>query len=600
MTPIPPREKVVVIFAGAGGSCLGFKDALGRSPDVAINHDPVAICLHAANYPDTVHITQNIYAVDPRDVLPGEPIGGLWASPDCTHHSKAKSGKPLEKHKRELAKSLHGWIDKRRPRVIFVENVKEFVEWGPLDGNGKPIKGMKGLYFNRWVRRIRACGYKVEWRLLKACDYGSPTIRERWFMVARCDGQPIEWPEPTHGPGLQPYRTAAECLEWDRPVKSIFGRKKSLAANTLQRIARGVWRYVIDHPDPFVVPVTHQGDQRVRSVHEPFPTITAANRGELALCAPAILTNTTGHPGAPVSEPLPTITTGGQQAVTGAFITKFQENSTGQHPDQPLDTVMAGAIRFGAVTSNLLKLRNNGHGQDNREPLHTITAGGWQFGEVRAFLAQHNRGATGHPVTEPVSTLTEKGSQQQLVEVSHLQVTRNKMEGASPNEPFHTLTGSNHFAEVRAFLFLMSYYRTGTPRDLREPVPTSTTNDRFSLVQVDGVEIPTLKIGGVDAALLDIGMRMLTARELYRAQGFPDSFRLKVKPSAAVLALNKKRRSKNWLTQTELIECCGNAVCPQVASALVKVNYRPDNGTVRPLKRRTRAPQCERQGLLAV
>lgn len=479
------REIVVDNFAGGGGASTGIEMALGRPVNVACNHDPQAIAMHQANHPETKHYTQNLVKIDPREVADGRPIGLCWFSPDCKHFSKAKGGKPVEKKIRDLAWVVIHWAELARPRVIILENVEEFTSWGPLTDEGKPCKVQKGLTFRRWVRELRRRGYSVEWRELRACDYGAPTTRKRLFLVARCDGQPIVWPAPTHGPGLLPYRTAAECIDWSLPVKSIFGRKRPLAENTLRRIARGVFRYVIEAQRPFIIPLTHHGDHRVYSVDDPMRTVTAAKRGEFALINPWVMANNTGNRGKAIEEPVPTVTTG------------------------------------------------------NRNYL------------VASFLAQHNTRATGHGTEEPVSTITARGSQQQLV-TSHLEVMRNNMSGQAVSAPIKTITaGANHFAEVRAFL--VKYYGGGVGADLNDPLHTVTTRDRFGLVTVNGV----------DYQIVDIGMRMLSARELFRAQGFPDSY-------VIAPVVNGKP-----LTKTAQVRMCGNSVCPPIAAAMVRANYHP-------------------------
>jgi DNA (cytosine-5)-methyltransferase 1 len=276
------REIIVDNFAGGGGASTGIEAALGVHVDEAINHDPIALAMHAANHPGTRHHVQNICSVDPRDVTLGRPVGLAWFSPDCKHHSKAMGGKPREKNIRDLAWVVPHWAEHVRPRVIILENVEEFRHWGPLLENGKPCPIQKGLEFLRWVKEIEKRGYRVEWRELRACDYGSPTVRRRLFVIARCDGAPIRWPEPTHGPGRLPYRTAAEIIDWSIPCKSIFERERPLAEATCRRIARGIQRYVIDAARPFIVPLTHQGSDRCNSIDVPLCTVTGAHRGDLA------------------------------------------------------------------------------------------------------------------------------------------------------------------------------------------------------------------------------------------------------------------------------------------------------------------------------
>ena len=289
---------IVDNFAGGGGASTGIEAALGRAVDIAINHDEQAIRMHEANHPGTLHIRNNIWQVDPRDVVKGRPVDLAWFSPDCKHFSKAKGGKPREKSIRDLAWVVVLWAQRVRPQVILLENVEEFRTWGPLCDEGKPIKERQGETFDKWCRELRKAGYKLQFRELRACDYGAPTIRKRFFMIARCDGEPIVWPEPTHAPAdaeereawvrrqrkagfkvkrpdtLKPWRTAAEIIDWSIPCPSIFERKKPLADKTLRRIAHGIMKFVVNNPAPFIVPLTHAGSPGpVSYTHLTLPTI---------------------------------------------------------------------------------------------------------------------------------------------------------------------------------------------------------------------------------------------------------------------------------------------------------------------------------------
>ncbi len=500
------REIIVDSFAGGGGASLGIERALGRSPDVAINHDPDALAMHAVNHPATRHLNSNIWQVDPDGVEAGHPVGLMWASPDCKHHSKAKGGKPLSRGIRDLAWVVVLWAERRRPRVICLENVEEFCDWGPLGEDDRPIADRRGETFRKWTRKLRALGYRVEHRELRACDYGAPTIRKRLFLVARCDGRPIVWPKPTHGDPksaavkagkLLAWRTAAQIIDWSKPCPSIFltreeakalGVIRPLADATMARIAKGVRRYVIEAAEPFIVPVTHAGDDRVHGLDEPLRTVTAAHRGELALVS--------------------------------ALMTKFSENSIGHRPDEPLHTVMAGAPRHGIVA---------------------------------AFLAQHNGGMVGHAADEPVSTVTAKGCNQAVVSAGLLSMKGSDQRSRAIEDPHPTVcAGGTHSAEVRAFL--IKYYGAGIGQETAEPLHTVPTRDRFGLVTVKGELY----------AIADIGMRMLTPRELFRAQGFPDSYVIDRRPDGSKL------------TGTASVRMCGNSVAPDVAAAIVGANYLAD------------------------
>jgi len=308
-------DLIVDNFAGGGGASTGIEMALGRPVNIAINHDPEALGLHAVNHPMTRHYCENVFAVDPVQLCGGRRVALAWFSPDCTHHSKAKGGKPRRKEIRGLAWIVTRWARTVRPRVIVVENVQEFQDWGPLTPDGQPCKDRKGQTFNFWVEKLKRYGYQVEWRELRACDYGAPTIRKRLFLVARCDGRRVVWPEPTHGPGLKSYRTAAACIDWSLPCPSIFERKRPLAENTMRRIAKGIGKFVIDCPEPFIVPAGYgerQGQSpRTHSLDHPMPTIVGKQKH--VLVAAFLAKHFGGVTGVQADKPLPTITARGTQ-----------------------------------------------------------------------------------------------------------------------------------------------------------------------------------------------------------------------------------------------------------------------------------------------
>ena len=319
-------ELIVDNFAGGGGASTGIELATGRSVDIAINHDPAAIAMHRANHPSSKHYCENVWDVDPVEACAGRPVGLAWFSPDCKHFSKAKGGKPVEKAIRGLAWVAIRWAKLVRPRVIILENVEEFTTWGPLIGN-RPDPTRKGQTFRRFVHALKRYGYCVEWNELRACDYGAPTIRKRFFLIARCDGLPIVWPEPTHGDPstlfvasgiLHPWRTAAEIIDWTIPCPSIYDRKKPLCKNTMRRIARGLRKFVLEHPQPYIV------DDHI---------------------APFLIQYHTEQSGKEVR---------------------------GQALDKPLMTADS-SNRYGLVTALLIKYYGQGEGQSLREPLHTIT-----------------------------------------------------------------------------------------------------------------------------------------------------------------------------------------------------------------------------------
>ena len=451
----------VVGFAGGGGSSIGISKAIGKPVDYAVNHWMPAIWMHATNHPETVHYQEDIWATGTEQVTGRGPVGLAWLSPDCTHFSRAKGKAPIRTPKQRASRAM-GWVAvhwarRMRPRIIMLENVVEWLDWGPVDEHGYPIAERKGETFEKWTAKMREEGYdKMEWRRLRACDYGTPTIRERMYLIARRDGERVQWPEPTHGPGrTYPYRTAAECIDWHEPSHSIFlsreearrlGCRRPLAETTMKRIARGIWKYVINHPEPFIVPLTHAGERRVHGLDEPFPTITGAHRGELAIAEPRI-----------------------EQA--NAFLMRHFGGSTGQEVTRPCPTITAG--------------------------------GGGKTALVNAHVSYQyssNTGGGGGDLRLPMRTITAKGQHAALVET------------------------------------MLERYRP--PEHEREAYPGSDKGYR----------------------IVDVSMRMLTARELFRAQGFPESY--EIRPE-----FNGKPMSK-----TDQVLLCGNAVCPQVARALVQAN----------------------------
>lgn len=478
---VPKLTEIVIdSFAGGGGASTGIELAIGRSVDIAINHDPAAIAMHKVNHPDTLHYCESVWDVDPRKVAQGQPVALCWLSPDCKHFSKAKGGKPVEKHIRGLAWVAVRWAATVKPRVIMLENVEEFKTWGPLLIDGKPDPKQKGRTFQAFVNALKRQGYTVDWRELRACDYGAPTIRKRFFLIARCDGQPIIWPKPTHGDPksvevkagrLKPWRTAAEVIDWSLPCPSIFERKKPLAENTRRRIARGIQKFVIDNPKPFIMQIGQSGfskDDRSYSLDIPLTTIVT--KAEHCLVAPVIARQFGQSVGHSINDPLGTITAGGmgKSQLVAAFLAQYHTETTkseviGQAMDRPIMTLDTSP-RYGLVTSYLTKFRGTNIGQTMDEPLQTVTAGGNHFGEVRAFLTQFNGTSIGQKCSEPLNTVT--------------------------------------------------------------------TKDRFGLVTLQGQ----------DYQIIDIGMRMLEPRELFAAQGFPEDYVIdkdyygKVYPKAAQVA----------------------------------------------------------------
>lgn len=332
-------------FAGGGGTSTGLKRA-GLPAQIAINHSALALAMHRINHPNTRHYCENVCDVDPIVLCGGDPVGLFWLSPDCTFHSRARGGKPFrDRNKARRIRGLAGvaihWAEAVKPDIIMLENVVEFADWGPLLEDGRPCPMRKGHSFRRFVRRLQNLGYKLDWQELRGCDYGAPTTRKRLFLIARCDRMPIVWPEPTHGPGLIPFLTAADCIDWSEPTRSIFGRERALVEATLQRVARGMRRYVLETRTPFIAPITHHGDVRVHDLLEPLRTITTAHRGELALCVPTLVRNGGGayslHPLSPVGA------NGREDALTMAFLAKHYggHENDGTSLYRPVDTITA-------------------------------------------------------------------------------------------------------------------------------------------------------------------------------------------------------------------------------------------------------------------
>lgn len=508
------RELIVDNFCGGGGASTGIEEATGYSVDYAINHDPDSIAMHKANHPKTFHYCEDVWEVDPREIAKGRPVGLVWLSPDCTHHSKARGGKPRKKNIRGLAWVAVRWAATVRPRVIMLENVEEFRGWGPLTKDDQPDPKQKGRTFQSFVNALIALGYDVEYRELRACDYGAPTIRKRFFLIARCDGLPIIWPQPSHGDpdnpkvvsmNLKKWNRAADCIDWSIPVPSIFTRKKELADNTKRRIARGLFKHVINNPNPFIAPdeatktayITRigqtgfGGDRLSYDLEDPLTTITTKN--EHMLIVPTLIKHYGGGykgPGNDIRDPLSTVTTVDHNALVTAFLTQYHTETTdgearGQSLNDPLLT-QDTSNRFALVTANMVKFRGTNIGSGVDKPLDTITAGGNHHGLVYAFM--------------------------------------------------------------------VAYYGASVGQSIEDPLGTVTTHDRFGLVLV--------RIHGTLYQIIDICMRMLEPHELYAAQGFPSNYVIK-----GYLLDNGKPVPKS-----AQVARCGNSVPPPFSKALVKAN----------------------------
>ena len=537
-------ELIVDNFAGGGGASTGIELATGKSVDIAINHDPKAIRMHKANHPNTKHYCEDVWQVDPVKACKGHPVGLAWFSPDCKHFSKAKGGKPKDKFIRGLAWVACRWAGLVRPRVIMLENVEEFKTWGPLNRGHHPIKAKQGKTFEKFVQQLRDLGYEVQFRELVAADYGAPTMRKRFFMIARCDGNPILWPEPTHAPKdseevkaglLKSYVGAYTQIDFSRPCPSIFDTSQEikekygiravrpLAPKTMERIARGLKKFVLDNPEPFIIQCNHGGKRRPNDIREPMPTITGKHGYGIVepTLTPYMGTNTTNHPGGNCKDPIHTITTGNQQClITPTLIQYHSETAKGEVRGQTIeDPIMTvdGSNRYGLVTSFLHKYYDGGYkgaGESIKNPLPTVTA--WDHNSlITANLIQMNNHCDGKDIRQPLPTIT---------------------------------AGDGHFGEVRAFL--INYYGDATGQDIKNPLDTITSRDRFGLVTIDST----------DYQIVDIGLRMLEPKELYGCQGFPDDY------------IIDHDFEGHTYPRSEQVRRCGNAVCPPIPAALVHSN----------------------------
>ena len=547
-------EIIVDNFAGGGGASTGIELAAGRPVAIAINHDPAAILLHKTNHPFTEHLQASVWDVDPVQVCRGRPVGLAWFSPDCKHFSKAKGKALLDRNIRGLAWIVLRWAAKVRPRVIMLENVEEFQTWGPVR-KGKPVKKKAGQTFQKGKRQLSELGYVIEHRELVAADYGAPTTRKRFCLVARCDGKPIVWPEPTHGPRdceavragkLKSWRSAAEIIDWSVPGYSIFATKQEiwdtcgvkavrpLANNTMRRIIRGVDKFTIRSGSPFIVECNHGGDGHTRTTEEPVNTVTRKYTGGVCrpLLAPLTVTNTTHSVGSTVGDPVHTVTTAGNQLLTAAnliqYHTEQSEKVRGQGMSDPMMTVDS-SNRYGLACANLVEYYGNGNPLDVSEPLHTVTA--------------HDREAL-------VSAHVVKFKGQEV--------------GTSPADPLPTVcakSGSGGFAQCYAVLV------KADGRDLCHwPKIRSLLNAHCGYQLADD-DLILLLIGGAWYFIADITLRMLMPRELYNAMGFPADY-----------IIDHDWTGREY-TKSDQVARCGNAVCPPLAEALVRANMPEWCGT---------------------
>ena len=538
-------EIIVDNFAGGGGASTGIELACGRPVTIAINHDPDAILLHRTNHPHTEHLQASVWDVDPVEVCKGRPVGLAWFSPDCKHFSKAKGAALVDRNIRGLAWIVLRWAGTVRPRVIMLENVEEFQTWGPVR-KGKPVKAKAGQTFLRWKQQLSDLGYTIEHRELVAADYGAPTTRKRFVLVARCDGKPIVWPEQTHAPieskrvkagKLLPWRSAAEIIDWTVPGYSIFATRQEiwerygvkavrpLADNTMRRVIRGVDKFTIRSGKPFIVECNHGGDGHTRGVSDPVNTVTGKYTGGLCepIVAPFTFSNTGGSVGDSASGPVHTIRTAGGQILSAANLIQYHTEQTeavrASGLGTPIQTVDA-SNRYGLACANLVEYYGNGVPLDIQEPMRTITA--------------HDREA---------------------LTAAHIVEFKGQDIGQSADKPLRTITASaGEFADCRAVLVKAEGGDLGHWPEIRALL------NRYCGYQLEDDEVILLVIRGIAYYIADITLRMLTPRELYNAMGFPPDYIIDVDHLGKPYPKSKQ------------VARCGNAVCPPLAEAMVRAN----------------------------
>ncbi len=575
-------EIIVDNFAGGGGASTGIELAAGRPVSIAINHDPDAILMHKTNHPFTEHYQASVWDVDPATVCRGRPVGLAWFSPDCKHFSKAKGKALVDRNIRGLAWIVLRWAAKVRPRVIMLENVEEFQTWGPVR-RGKPIKSKAGVTFNKWLSQLRDLGYDVEYRELVAADFGAPTSRKRFVLIARCDGRPIVWPKRTHAPKdhpdvvsgkLKAWRSAAEIIYWSLPTYSIFESKEEikekygvnavrpLADNTMRRIIRGVDKFTIKSGKPFIVPVGYDERKgqapRVHDIDEPCPTVVSTVKANVCqpIVAPYIVTNNEGNAPHDVKDPLPTITTGGRHILAMPHIAKFYGGVIGEEADKPLPTVTS--VDHNAVVSPCLiqyhsEQSEKVRGQEVTEPLMTVD-GANRYGVAAAHLTQYFKGDHYHSPEEPLHTVTTMI--REGITLSHIAEFKGQDKGQRADVPLRTITTSD--GEFGVVTTQIVKYESGAKLGHWEKIRALL--NQYCGYDLKDDELLLLIMQGVPYFIYDIGLRMLIPRELYSAQGFPDDYVI------------DRDYLGNEYKKTKQVARCGNAVCPPMAYAVVKAN----------------------------
>lgn len=579
-------EIIVDNFAGGGGASSGIELALGRIVNAAINHGPAAILMHKTNHPYTEHYQASVWDINPREVCRGRPVALAWFSPDCKHFSKAKGAALVDKHIRGLAWITLRWAGTVRPRVIILENVEEFQTWGPVR-KGKPVKKKAGQTFRKFIQQLRDLGYEVEWRELVAADYGAPTTRKRFVLIARCDGRPICWPESTHAPRdseavksgkLLPWRSAAEIIDWSLPCPSIFDTKaeikekyglsavRPLASNTMRRIIRGVDKFTIRSGEPFIVPSGYgerEGQApRVHDVNEPLPT--AVGKGKHAVCdpllAPLTVTNTSNSVGATAGDPVHTVTAAGNQMlVTPSLV---QVNHSGgdrsQSVSEPMPTVTA-KHGYGISAASLIQYHTeqteNVRASGLGGPINTVDASN-RYGLTCANLVEYYTGGRPLDARGPMHTVTSHD--REALVAAHVVKFKRDEAGTSPMEPVPTQTSSGVFAVCKVHLCKIRQEENGSLHHWPE---IRTLLNQYCGYHLAEDEILLLEIGGAAYYIADIGLRMLSPRELYNAMGFPPDY-----------IIDRDYLGRPY-PKNEQVARCGNAVCPPMAAAVVRANF---------------------------
>lgn len=575
-------EIIVDSFAGGGGASTGIELALGRIVNAAINHDPAAIRMHEANHPYTEHYQASVWDVDPETVSRGRPVALAWFSPDCKHFSKAKGAALVDRKIRGLAWIVLRWAAKVRPRVIILENVEEFQTWGPVR-KGKPVKKLAGTTFQKFVGQLRALGYTVEWHELVAADYGAPTTRRRLVLIARCDGRAIVWPERTHAPRdsaevrsgkLLPWRSAAEIIDWSLPCPSIFSTKdeiherygisavRPLADNTMRRIIRGVDKFTIKSGAPFIVECNHSGGGHVTDSQEPCKTITAKHTGGICrpVLTPLTMTNTSNSVGAPVSAPMNTVRTGGgggQMLVTPSLMCIGQTGGGNRirslHEPAPTTVSKQEAC---LVASSLIQYHTekteSARAAGLDKPICTVDAAN-RYGLTCANLVEYYGGGRPLDVQSPMHTVTSHD--REAVVAAHVVKYKRDEVGTRPSEPLPTQTAGGVFGCCKAVLC-----KIGTSERLHYWPQIRDLLNRYCGYALGTDDLLLLSIGGVLYYIADIGLRMLSPRELYNAMGFPPDY-----------IIDHDAAGKPY-PKTQQVARCGNAVCPPMAAAVVAAN----------------------------